>query len=98
MCVWLSIVMQEDIIDCQDLVPSDYHLFGLMEEDLRGKHYISNEEVKTVGIKWLKEQLTEFYKAGIHALIWRWITAIERNGNYVEKWGCDPQRTSFILV
>ena len=48
-------------------------------------------------VKWLKEQSTEFYEAGIHALIQRWNIAIERNGDYVENLGCDPQRTSFIL-
>ena len=67
------------------LAPSDYHLFGPVEEGLRGKHYASNEEVKTVLKKWLKEQWTEIYETGIHALIWRWGIAIERNSDYVEK-------------
>ena len=62
-----------------------YHFFSPMKEGLRGKHYASDEEVKTVVMKWLKEQSTEFYKAVIHALIQRWNIAIERNGNYVEK-------------
>ena len=49
-----------------DLVFSDYHLFCPMTEGLRDKHYASDEEVKTVVMKWLKEQSREFYKAGIH--------------------------------
>ena len=36
-----------------------------MKEGLRGKHYASDEEVKTAVMKRLKEQSTEFYKAGI---------------------------------
>ena len=56
-----------------------------MKESLRGKHYASDEEMKTAVIKWLKEQSTEFYETGIHALIQRWNIAIERNGDYVEK-------------
>ena len=56
-----------------------------MKEGLRGKYYSSDEEVKSVVKEWLKEQLTEFDGAGIHALIWRWNIAIERNGDYVEK-------------
>ena len=56
-----------------------------MKEGLRDKHYASNEEVKTAVKKWHKEQSTEFYEAGIHALIQRWNIAIERNGDYVEK-------------
>ena len=38
-----------------------------MKKGLRGKHYASAKEVKTALIKWLKEQSTEFYEAGIHA-------------------------------
>ena len=56
-----------------------------MKESLRGKHYASDEEVKTAVMKWLKGQSIEFYKAEIHALIQRWNIAIERNGDYVEK-------------
>ena len=66
-------------------VTSDYHLFGIMKESLRGKYYASDEEMKTVLMKWLKEQSVEFYEAGIHALIRRRNIAIERNGDYVKK-------------
>ena len=34
----------------------------------------------------------------MHALIRRGNTATERNGDYVEKWECDQQRTGFILM
>ena len=43
-----------------DLVPSDNHLFGPMKEGFRGKHYSTDEEVKSVVKKWLKEQSREF--------------------------------------
>ena len=76
-----------------DLAPSDYYFFGPMKEDLRIKNDSSDEEVKSVVKKWLKEESREFYRAGIHALIQRWNIAIERN---IE--GCDSQRTSFILM
>ena len=57
-----------------------------MKEGLRGKIYASDEEGKTAVMrKWLKEQSTKFYEAGIHALIWRLNIAIEKNGDYVEK-------------
>ena len=68
-----------------DLAPSDYHLFGAMKELLRGKHYENDEKVKTAVKKWLCEQSPEFYEAGIHALVRRWNSAIERGGDYVEK-------------
>ena len=56
-----------------------------MKEVLGDKHYSSDEEVKSVVKKWLKVQSTEFYGAGIGALIQTWNIAIERNGDYVEK-------------
>ena len=49
-------------------------------------------------MKRLKEQSTEFYEAGIYVLIQRWNIAIEKNGDYVEKYRCDPQRPNFILM
>ena len=48
-----------------DLAPSDYHLFGAMEEKLRGKHYVNDEEVKTAARNWLRIQPFNFYKAVI---------------------------------
>ena len=46
-----------------------FHLFGTMEEGLTGKHSASEEAVKTAMTKWLKEQSTQFYEAGILVLI-----------------------------
>ena len=57
-----------------------------MKEKLRGKHYADDdEEVKTAARNWLFSQPSEFYKAGIRALIQRWKTAVEKDGDYVEK-------------
>ena len=42
-----------------------------MKEGLRGETYAIDEEVKPAVMKWLKEHPTEFYEAGIHALIQR---------------------------
>ena len=47
-----------------------------MKEALKGKRYSSDEKVKTAVMKWPKEQSTEFYEIGIHALIRRWDIAI----------------------
>ena len=50
--MWPSIVIQkEEIIDWQDLGPSDYHLFDSMKKSVRGKHYASDDEVKTAVMK-----------------------------------------------
>ena len=39
-------MQKEEIIDCLDLAPSDYHIFGHMKKGLRGKRYAKDEEVK----------------------------------------------------
>ena len=39
-----------------------------MKEGLKGKHYASDEEVKTAMVKGHKELSMEFYEARTHAL------------------------------
>ena len=74
-------MLKEEIIDWQDLVPSNQHLFGRIKEGLRGKQNTSDEDVKTAVMIWLKEQSIEFDEAGIHALIHRRKIANESNGD-----------------
>jgi len=68
-----------------DLAPSDFHLFGPLKESMRGQRFDDDDEVKRAVKAWLKDQPTQFYEAGIHALVKRWTVAIERGGDYVEK-------------
>uniref|UniRef100_A0A1B6KN91 Tc1-like transposase DDE domain-containing protein n=1 Tax=Graphocephala atropunctata TaxID=36148 RepID=A0A1B6KN91_9HEMI len=67
-----------------DLAPPDFHLFGCLKEDLRGKHFQSNEEVKNQVQKWLRDQPKEFYAKGIYKLAERWEQYISVGGDYVE--------------
>ena len=68
-----------------DLGPSYHHLLGAIKDALRGKHYGNDEEVKIAVKNWLCKQPPKLYKTGIHVLIRRYNTAIERDGDYVEK-------------
>lgn len=52
---------------------------------MRGRRFDDDDEVKRAVKAWLKDQPTQFYEAGIHALVKRWTVAIERGGDYVEK-------------
>ena len=63
-----------------------------MKEVQRGKHYADDEEVKIAARNWLRSQPSEFYKATIHALIQQWKTAVEKEGDYIEKLKCNPQK------
>ena len=68
-----------------DLAPSDYHLFGPLKEGVRGKHFISNQEVKNAVRNWLKIQPVDFYKAGIVSFVHRWTFGIEKREDYIKK-------------
>ena len=84
--------MQEDIIDWQDLVPSDYHFFGPTKEALRGEHYVSDEKVKTVEIEWLKKQSTGFYEVGIHILSFeRGTLLLRETATMLKSWDVIPR-------
>ena len=52
-----------------DLAHSDYHLFGVIKDAVRGKYCGNDEEVKIVAKSCLGKYPPEFYKTGIHALI-----------------------------
>jgi len=68
-----------------DLAPSDFHVFGPLTEVKTGKSFRSDEEVQQAVHEWLRSQLKEFFYRGIHALLKRWNTCTEHNGDYVEK-------------
>jgi histone-lysine N-methyltransferase SETMAR len=48
-----------------DLAPSDYSLFPLLKEHLRGKHYGSDNEVINVVEQWIYEQERDFFLKGL---------------------------------
>ena len=58
---------------------------SLLKKVLRGRHFSSNEEVKTAVKKWLKMQPVKFYNEGICALIKRWEKAVWKAGDYIKK-------------
>ena len=54
-----------------DLAPCDFQLFLPLKESLRGRHFSSDEEVKTAVRKWLETLPVEFYNERICALVKR---------------------------
>ena len=68
-----------------DLAPSDFHVFGPLKEAMAGKSFRSNEEVQQVVYEWLCSQPKKIFSRGIHALLKRWNTCVEHNGDYIEK-------------
>ncbi|GFS18061.1 histone-lysine N-methyltransferase SETMAR [Elysia marginata] len=81
-----------------NFAPSDYYLFGPMKQGLRGKHFENDEDVKNAVKTCQKEQPIQFYEAGICALVKRWIVALDRGGDYVEKKKFNSHKISFIFM
>ena len=55
-----------------DLAPSDFHVFGPLEEAIGGKSFRSDEEVQQAVHEWLHSQPKDLFSRGIHALPKRW--------------------------
>ena len=68
-----------------DLAPSDYHLFGLLKNALRGRQFSTDKEVREAVYKWLRDQPKTFLE-GIRKLVDRWTKCFEKEGDYVGKW------------
>jgi len=68
-----------------DLAPSDYRLFGFVNNQMRGQNYETNEALKTAVRQCLWAAGTEFYRKGIFKLPEQWEKCVQRNGDYVEK-------------
>jgi histone-lysine N-methyltransferase SETMAR len=54
------------------LVPSDFHLFGPVQNHLGAKRFADDEEVETEVRKWLRQQSKDFYATGFDAMVKRW--------------------------
>jgi histone-lysine N-methyltransferase SETMAR len=53
-----------------DLAPSDF--FPHLKRDLKGIHFISDDEVKQAVTLWIKQRTPEFFIDGMHKLVLRW--------------------------
>jgi len=69
-----------------DLAPSDFHLFGLLKEALRGRRFsCDDDDVKAALHQWLRAQPKTFFANGIKKLVGRWEKGIAKQGDYIEK-------------
>ena len=71
-----------------DLAPSDFHLFELLKDALRGTRFEDDESVICAVKTWLCEQDTSWYREGTHALVSRLRKAIDLEGDYVKNHMC----------
>ena len=68
-----------------DLVPSDFHLFGLMKDGLRGQHFRSNDAVVRAVKQWAISAGADFYEHGTQAPVHCWQHCTANGGDSVEK-------------
>ena len=66
-------------------MPSDFHLFGSLKDELRGTNFEDDESVIRTERTWLREQETSWFREGMHALVSRWRRAVDVEGDYVGK-------------
>jgi hypothetical protein len=68
-----------------DLTPSDFHLFGPLKKHLGGRSFATDGEVQQAAMFWLQALDTDFFYAGIDALVYQWDKCLGKYGDYVEK-------------
>jgi histone-lysine N-methyltransferase SETMAR len=68
-----------------DLAPSDFHLFGPLKKQLGGRQFATDGEVQQAVMSWLQALDTDFFYAGIDALVYRWDKCLRNYWDYVQK-------------
>lgn len=68
-----------------DIAPSDYYLFRHLKKYLRGKKFVSPQDLKDDVIEWFNTRGSDFYKQGIDELPIRWGKCVANHGGYIEK-------------
>ena len=51
-----------------DSAPSDYRLFPGQKKQLKGRHFLSDEEIIVAAETWLDGQISEFFSSGLQKL------------------------------
>jgi histone-lysine N-methyltransferase SETMAR len=68
-----------------DLALSDFHLFGPLKKHLGGRRFATDGEVQQAIMSWLQALDTDFFCAGIDALVYQWNKCFGKYGDYVKK-------------
>ena len=74
------------------LAPSDFFLFPNLKRDIRGCHFLSDEEVVMAVEEWVNRQDSDFFISVLMAHEHCWSKCITLEGNYIEKEGVDLNR------
>ena len=69
-----------------DIVPSDYHFFGSLQNHLNGKKIDPLDALKNVVFSFFESKPRSFYDRGIRMLPERWKQIVENDGEYIIDW------------
>ena len=78
--------------------PSDFFLFPNLKKDIRGCHFLSDEEVMTAVEEWVSGKDPDFFSSGLMTLENSWSKCITLEGNYMEKEEVDLNGKKVRLV
>jgi hypothetical protein len=68
-----------------DLALSDFHLSGPLKKHLGVRQFATDGEVQQTVMSWFQALDTDFFYAGIYALVYRWDKCLGKYKDYVEK-------------
>lgn len=66
-----------------DLAPSDFYLFPVLKNFLRGKNFATEEELKSAVASFLQSKPSEFYKRGVDKLREQCEAVVKSGGEYL---------------
>ena len=69
-----------------DLAPSNFFLFPNLKMDIRGLHFLSDEEVVMAAEEWVNGKDPDFFSSGLMALEHCWSKCITLEDNDIENW------------
>jgi histone-lysine N-methyltransferase SETMAR len=75
-----------------DLALSDYHLFGPVNNALRGSHFADDNELKQRFRDAPRSRVMGYYNTGVQRLTQRWPKRVEKDGYFVKKWPYNCKR------
>ena len=75
-----------------DLASRDFFLFPNLKKDIRGLHFLSDEEVVVAVEEWVNGKDPDFFSSGLMTLEHCWSKCITLEGNYIEKEEVDLNR------
>lgn len=68
-----------------DLAPCDYFLFRLLKKDLRGRRFLTDEDMKSAENEHFDSKTKEYYFNGLMSLYDKCNKCISLTGDYIEK-------------